>query len=789
MNLFSKFIDSTPLKMLKDLDLSTLDNPYLQVVWEDYPENFTQEKLKSVKTYFQKKYQTTSVNVITKLKKTEDVEDNVDVSLNIMDKNYQHELLKGILESKNQGELYDEIIKIDNAVENKMLSEQEESPAFKKWYIKTIEFSNFLSYGENQKLNFQKLGGITVIESDPPNFGGKTILSVDLLMFLFFNTTTKTNKAEEIFNRYSESNKVIVKGEIEIDGEDYIIVRELERKKAKTGEWNVKTELDFFKKYPDGSMVKFTGEQRRETENFIKLSIGTYDDFLMTILTTGTNLEDLLESKPTARGQVISRFLGLDFLKRKEDTGKQIYSEFSKSMISNIYNTESLKQENDNLKDNNKELQTLIDESNVKLSDINERLKKGQDYRDNLLKSKVNIDREIALLNPENTQNEIKQYEFQVVKNINDRDSIKVVEPKEFYHEDQHDKVKDEYNKSFKQMVEVESKIKSIEELKSSVEGGIKCEHCGIDLMMASITQSKIAELDGYILQKDQIYTTMQVLTGIELTFVRLKKDFDEYEKNKLIFEKYQATIESIESKKQLLEDKLKRYDEVQDIILKNNNTDSLIVKADMRLNELKTEVTTMERVISNANFENITNDNKVIKNLELIDTIKEEQVKEGKYKVYLELYGKNGIAKKIMKNMMPLINSELQRLLQDSCYFRLEVKISEKNDVEFWMIDNNTQVEKLMVSGSGYEKTIASLALRAVLSKVCSLPKPNIVVFDEVFGKISNDNLEMVYEFFIKIKEYFENILVITHNPLISQWADNTIKVKKVDNISKIVN
>jgi DNA repair exonuclease SbcCD ATPase subunit len=771
------------------LDLEILDNPPIQVVWEDYPENFTQEKLKSVKQYFQKKYNTTSVNLVTKLKKTEDVEDNVDVSLNIMDKNYQHELLKGILESKNQGDLYEEIIKIDNAVENKMLSEQEETPAFKKWYIKTIEFSNFLSYGENQKLNFQKLGGITVIESDPPNFGGKTVLSVDLLMFLFFNTTTKTNKAEEIFNRYSDSNKVIVKGEIEIDGEDYIIVRELERKKAKSGEWNVKTELDFFKKYPDGSLVKFTGEQRRETENFIKLSIGNYEDFLMTILTTGTNLEDLLESKPTARGQVISRFLGLDFLKRKEETGKQIYSEFSKSMISNIYNTESLKQENDTIKEKNKELQTLVKESEDKLSDINDRLKKGQDYRDSLLKSKVSVDREISLLNPENTQNEVKQYEFQINKNTTDRDNVKVVEPKEYYHEDQHDKIKDEYNKQFREKVEVESKIKEIERLKSSVSGGIKCEHCGIELMNAAITQSKIAELDGFSQQKTQIEGVMQELSGKEQEFVQRKKDFDEYEKNKLVFEKYQATIENLETKKQSLEDKLKRYDEVQDIIQKNNNTDSLIVKADLRLNELKTELSTVERAISNSNFEISKNNEKVIKNLELIDTIKEEQTKEGKYKVYLELYGKNGIAKKIMKNMMPLINSELQRLLQDSCYFRLEVRISEKNEVEFWMIDNNTQIEKLMVSGSGYEKTIASLALRAVLSKVCSLPKPNIVVFDEVFGKISNDNLEMVYEFFIKIKEYFENILVITHNPLISQWADNAIKVKKVDNISKIVN
>ena len=60
-----------------------------------------------------------------------------------------------------------------------------------------------------------------------------------------------------------------------------------------------------------------------------------------------------------------------------------------------------------------------------------------------------------------------------------------------------------------------------------------------------------------------------------------------------------------------------------------------------------------------------------------------------------------------------------------------------------------------------------------------------NIIVFDEVFGKISNDNLEMVSEFFIKIKEYFEKIFVITHNPLVSNWADNVIKIRKENNIS----
>jgi DNA repair exonuclease SbcCD ATPase subunit len=84
-------------------------------------------------------------------------------------------------------------------------------------------------------------------------------------------------------------------------------------------------------------------------------------------------------------------------------------------------------------------------------------------------------------------------------------------------------------------------------------------------------------------------------------------------------------------------------------------------------------------------------------------------------------------------------------------------------------------------------KRQFASLALRAVLSKICSLPKPNIIVMDEVFGKISNDNLEMVGDFFTKIKEYFEKIFVISHNPLISNWADNMVRITKSDNISKV--
>jgi len=188
--------------MNHNLDIQKLDNPYVQVIWEDTQENFTQEKIKSVKQYFQKKYMSTNVNVITKVKmEKDDIMQTVDVSFNIMDKNYQTELLKNFLKSKSYDKYIDSVLDLDRAVENKIIADSEEVSTFQKWYIKKIEFSNFLSYGENQVIDFEKCNGIVVVESDPPNFGGKTVLTVDLLMFLFFNTTTKTQKAEEIFNR------------------------------------------------------------------------------------------------------------------------------------------------------------------------------------------------------------------------------------------------------------------------------------------------------------------------------------------------------------------------------------------------------------------------------------------------------------------------------------------------------------------------------------------------------------------------------------------------------------
>jgi DNA repair exonuclease SbcCD ATPase subunit len=775
-------------EMQHNLDVETLDNPYIQVVWEDTPENFTQERIKSAKQYFSKKYNSTNVNVITKVKTTEDTQQTIDVSVNIMDKNYQKELIKSLLESKGQEQYLDQVMGIDGMVENRMAANEVEVTPFKKWYIKKIEFSNFLSYGENQVIDFDKCEGITVVESDPPNFGGKTVLTVDLLLFLFFNKTTKTQKSEEIFNRFTDKNKVSVRGDILIDGEEYIIARQIERKMSKAGEWNVKTELEFFKKLSDGQLQNFTGEQRRETEAFMKRSIGTMDDFLMTILTTASNLEDLLESKPTERGQVLSRFLGLEFLKKKEETGKEIYSEFSKGMISNVYNTETLKQDNESSTTEITRLKEEIQTATNSIDEVDNSLKKGQEYKDGLLNSKhSDLSHELIILDPVKLQGEINSHVLTsktIQGQIND---IKIVEPSGFYHEDKHDGVKELLTNHKILLGNTNHKVSEFELMVKKYGDGIECEHCGIKLMDASITKKKIGELDG-LKEEVKIHNNLiEELDKEEKTYTQLKKEFDEYERNKLIKEKHEVSLESNELKLDALRLKLTRYEEVQDKIKQNNDIDAKLIKANLRIDELINQKRGYERTQStNQNqIENLLA--RIEKNNGLVLKIAEEFEKEKIYKIYNEIYGKNGISKIIMKTMMPVINAELQRLLQDSCLFNLEIRINDKNEVDFIMIDNSTGIERPITSGSGYEKTVGALAIRAVLSKVCSLPKPQLSVYDEVWGKVANDNLDMVGEFFDKLKTYFEKIFVISHNPMISNWANTVVKITKTENVSKV--
>lgn len=768
-------------------------NPFIKIEWEDVVENFTPERVKRVKAYFQKKYNTSHVQVITKtLVNNKNTKlKTLEVTDNILDPLYQKTLMKDFLTENKIDIAWEMVDRLDNRVNSEIDKTKQNTIRYNKWFIKKVEFSNFLSFGNDNVIDFTELDGITVIESNPRNFGGKSTSSVDLLMFLFFNSTTKTKTNAEIFNKFTEEDAVTVKGYLTIDGGDYVISRTLSRKKSKAGEFNVKSELEFYKDNGDGTLENLTGEQRRETETFIASAIGTEEDFLSTILTTGYNLEELIESKPTARGQILTKFLGLESLKQKEEICKEIYTDWSRKLVGNTYNIVQLKSDIEVYETNINDSKDIIANNEKLLADYADRQSSLENRKELILSLRSNdIDQELIRTNPTTVQKEIDDLNNQKQLSQKNADDINVVEPSKFYNEEQHKELKDQMSNL--QGIDAAYKYtKSDKEklIKQLTEGTIcpTCKRALEDVDHTGEIESLKAEVTDIINKTVENQAQYDLLKEQSNSFEQLKSEFDNYERNKLRKERHLLEIEQKQHEINLRNTKLQNYENGRKKLEENQ-------KIDAELMTLRTKIETVNGDIrvSNTLIERNKNSidsmlEKISTNNDLITKIKAEEELQAVFKIYLSVYGKNGISKVILKNMIPLINQELHRLLVDSCYFILELNINEKNEVDFIMIDSETRVVKGLNAGSGYERTIASLALRSVLTKISSLPKPNIVVMDEVFGKIADENLELVGEFFKKIKNYFEHIFVISHNPLIRNWSDNLIMVKKEENVSSI--
>ena len=774
------------------MEIDKLENPFIKVTWEDIPENFTQERIKRVRSYFQNKYNSKNVTVLTRgIDRKSGKELDIDLEQNVMDPVYQRNLMTQFVMANDMGVDIQLLKRLDDKVNAKISDELEINTKYKRVYIKNIKFSNFLSFGDDNTLDFNKLGGISVIDSNPPNFGGKSVLAVDLILFLFFNTTTKTTKAIDIFNRFRKSNEVLVQGEVEIDGNDYIIVRKIKRRKTKKGDWSVSTSLEFLERKKDGSLQNFTGEQRRETEKFIKESIGTMNDFLLTVLSTAGNIESLIDSKPTERGNILSRFIGLEILKDKEDACKKMYSEWSKKLISNVYNTEELKKEIITIQEEKDNLLEISINHQKELNTIVTQLKKKNNSRDELISQKnTDIEIEIQKVNPrlikENITNhttdlELLNKKLTVYGDSEKPDSVDLELLKN---------KKIELNTVILEKTTDNANLRNINKTTKELEESEICPLCKRNLDDVDHS-NEIKKL------KTKITTLTTTIDKNNKLIEKLEKSIDLLESKKIVFYEYEKEILKKErllleiGQKELvitkLKDKLIKWKENKEKLEKNAEIEKQILSLNSHLDILEANKDKFFREIEDYSNRIKNIDILVSEHIIKIDKIKKENDVNKVFRAYLTVFGKNGIIKTIVKSVVPKLNNELMRLLSDVTNFMVEIKVNDKNEVEFWMIDNNTNVEKLLASGSGFEKTLASLAIRTVLTKVSCLPRPNITVFDEVLGKVSNENLDQVGIFFGRVKDYFENVFLITHNPLVREWSDNTITINKENNISKL--
>ena len=768
----------------------------VKVYWDDKPENYSRQTKLGVRDYFSNKYgiSKNNIEVIYRPIKVGKNGEVIEISgagiENILDKNYQVELMKEWFKREEKKVNFKRVLDLDKKV-NDSLENQSEIINNRSWALKWLYIDNFLCFGNKNFISFGNLKGLNIVTSEPANQGGKTTFSVDAIKFLLFGKTTKTDKNEQIFNTYTDKNELTVRGMLEVEGKEIIIERKLSRKAKRTVGWNTTNKVNYYELLPDGEELLLNDEDSKKTGQLIIDNVGTEKDFDTTILTTARNLEDLIDAKPTESGRLLTKFIGLEIIENKEIIAKKLYSDFNKLKKGNHYNINDLLTENSENENKIKVYEGLLTKYKVDMLTIENSINRLNSEKERLLNCKLNIDSEISQLNPENIQsdiNKITEKGLEYKKRIGEYEK-KIKEIINIsYDEYLYDNLETKSRNNTIKIGALKNDVIQYGKVIANLEDSEICQSCKRPLENIDNSEA-INEYKNKIKETNLLINKHNVeLKKINDSISKIKENREIVDRrNRLELEKDKAEVEigSLRNKMVSKKADLKKYKANKDAIKINIEIDSDIssVKTDIiiqdkKKTDLNQEIFTIKNSVKNLEV-------KTENNIKLIKTLKKEVEVEKIFKVYLEMVGKKGISKLVLRSVLPIINSELQRLLDDVCNFEIELTINSRNEVEYRLIKSD--VIKSLKSGSGLERTIASLALRCVLGKISHLPTPNFVTFDEVLGKVAAVNIEKLKPMFEKITKMFDIIFFISHNDLVKDWSSKSITVIKENDISRI--
>ena len=717
----------------------------------------------------------------------------------IHDPKFQQELFKQyIAENEIKDIDFDEVVKIDSQI-NSMI-DYDSYEKSKRYIIKWVKWSNFLSFGPDNFFDFTTLKGLVLLNGEPANKSGKSTFAYDLLHFLLFGKTN-TDKAKtlgELFNNYLPDEKTLsVEGCICIDGDDYIIRRTLTRpangKKTKT----VTNKVEYYKLAQDGTEELLPDENQQaesttQTNKIIKDALGNESDFDLIISANAKDLDSLISLTETEKGRLLSRWIGLSVIEDKDALARNKWNkEISVGRYSDIYNMEQLKNEIAEHEAEITEDKELIEKNKKKIEECENKIAEHNKTRDLLLSSKQQIDESLLKVNVTTLEATLKSLEENgkkkkaTIASLNDE--LKEIGDVE-YSDEEYKKMKHENESVIGEIGELRSKILSLRETNKNLESAEYCPTChrkfdNIDNSGAiEENKKKIEELTALGIEKkkqsDALTASMneidekrklsQKKSTIELKIATLNSDLSEQRAD---YKEKSLTLKEVNKNK--------------DAIAKNGEIDASVNVVDANIrneNSVKasatSENTSLESSIAKLNESILTKKGYIVK-------IEEERKTEKYWKLYLKMIGKDGISKMVLRNTLPIINSELNRLLNDVTDFEVKIVMNEKNDIDFLLIRDG--VITRLAGASGLEKTQAALALRVVLGKMSKLSKPPFILLDEVLGTVAKENYDDMKKLYDKITQEYDFVLHICHIDLDWYNEGNIVTIVKNNNVSSI--
>ena len=780
--------------------------------------NLPLAKLRRACDYANLQWSPYSVNFINKAGyASKTVVENNGERINMRDQNTQDKYIRSFLSNK---EISDDVL--ERVLElNRHYSKQIESTGDISrnivWKLKKMKWNNLFNYGEGNEIDFTKLNGLVGIFGK--NYSGKSSI-IDAALFGLYNTTSKgERKNVHIVNQNKQKAKCQL--EIGVGDDSYTITRNLEKytKRLKGNETTeVKTELDFTK-YSLGKIQESkNGTTRNLTDENIRKSFGTFDDFLITSMASQMDSLGFINEGSTKRKEILAKFLDLKMFEAKHKLAKKDSSEM-KGIIKHLnstnwpkkleWNKEALEEIFEDI-----ERQTLLCEKHTN------RIAELEQEKD-LIKSQIDIVGTESL-DIDQLEKSLSKKQKQLEKALKDIESssgalkdLKSLKNRlqaliEGFDLEAREAQVEKHKGLLKDISIIERHIRSTKmeiqnyqnkiDLLHDHEYDPNCKFCCDNQFVKEAEEAKTLieksreslrafehDLEIIIEKKDAIN-----ITYIEAEIGDFKNNSTRIKTNEAKIQSIQAQISANKSKKTLFEKEIEEISSKIDYYHQNK-------EAFENLESLQRDLVAIEKTLVLKNKELKKCNDKILSLMSEQGTTKrliqesEEQIQKIKdaerdyiaYDLFIQAMHANGVSYQVIKSMLPIINSEIASVLNTIVDFQVFFD-NDGDKLEIYIKHPKYDPRPISMC-SGAEKTIASMAIRLALISVTNLPKSELFILDEPATALDQDHMEGFIRLLQMIKGQFKTVLLISHLESLKDIVDTTIDIQKVDGYAKV--
>lgn len=413
----------------------TFPNMHFKVKWSDTRNNINSINQSSIREHLQK-YNYLSIVWDKNIIKTSEMEVDDSIRHNINNKEVQQKVFSDYLKELGyEEEIINEVLNVDNKIFDRL---NLEDGKYTEYSIDSIYIDNFKSY-DKCIIDWKNDNGI--IQITGKNQVGKTTL-LDAICYVLYGKTLSTSKKQKhgdnrFINNKKDLNYCTVRIIVTINDVKYILERTSKRKmhSKENRVTSVTTEFLIYEfkdiDLEDVSLEtlevddSLTGERYLDTQKTIQKSIGTFEDFIQTVLINADNLNSLISIDRSKFIDSVMRYAGYTIFEDKLEE----FKEYKKSELKKYEKIVlDLNYENDLIKELGAEkalIEEDIKEHNSNLSKLNSGIVNTQNNIDNLLRSLITIDPDVIKIDLDDIKLQIENNHRNIKIHNSDIDKLK----------------------------------------------------------------------------------------------------------------------------------------------------------------------------------------------------------------------------------------------------------------------------------------------------------------------------------------------------------------------------